>query len=68
MTLSGRRGPRMCATVRSTRCGASTLQVEAGEIVGLIGVNGAGKSTTMLSIVGVVKPSQRNDYLRWTEH
>ncbi|MGD9712156.1 MAG: ABC transporter ATP-binding protein [Thermomicrobiales bacterium] len=32
------------------------LQVESGEIVGLIGVNGAGKSTTMLSIVGVVRP------------
>lgn len=33
------------------------LHVDAGEIVGLIGVNGAGKSTTMLSIVGVVKPA-----------
>ncbi len=33
------------------------LHVDSGEIVGLIGVNGAGKSTTMLSIVGVVKPA-----------
>jgi branched-chain amino acid transport system ATP-binding protein len=33
-----------------------TLHVDEGEIVGLIGVNGAGKSTTMLSILGVVKP------------
>lgn len=33
-----------------------SLDVEQGEVVGLIGVNGAGKSTTMLSIVGVVKP------------
>lgn len=32
------------------------LQVDRGEIVGLIGANGAGKSTTMLSIMGVVKP------------
>ncbi len=32
------------------------LQVEQGEIVGLIGANGAGKSTTMLSIMGTVKP------------
>jgi branched-chain amino acid transport system ATP-binding protein len=32
------------------------LQVEQGEIVGLIGANGAGKSTTMLSIMGAVKP------------
>jgi branched-chain amino acid transport system ATP-binding protein len=34
-----------------------SLEVEEGEIVGLIGVNGAGKSTTMLSILGVVRPS-----------
>lgn len=34
-----------------------SLSVDEGEIVGLIGVNGAGKSTTMLSIMGVVRPS-----------
>ncbi|MEA2598967.1 MAG: branched-chain amino acid transport system ATP-binding protein [Thermomicrobiales bacterium] len=34
-----------------------SLTVDEGEIVGLIGVNGAGKSTTMLSIMGVVRPS-----------
>jgi branched-chain amino acid transport system ATP-binding protein len=34
-----------------------SLAVDEGEIVGLIGVNGAGKSTTMLSIMGVVRPS-----------
>ena len=33
------------------------LHVEQGEIVGLIGANGAGKSTTMLSIMGAVKPT-----------
>jgi branched-chain amino acid transport system ATP-binding protein len=33
-----------------------SLSVEVGEIVGLIGANGAGKSTTMLSILGVVRP------------
>lgn len=32
------------------------MQVEEGEIVGLIGANGAGKSTTMMSIMGAVKP------------
>ena len=35
-----------------------SLTVEEGEIVGLIGVNGAGKSTTMLSVMGVVRPSR----------
>jgi branched-chain amino acid transport system ATP-binding protein len=33
-----------------------SLDVNEGEIVGLIGANGAGKSTTMLSIMGVVRP------------
>jgi len=32
------------------------LHVEQGEIVGLIGANGAGKSTTMMSVMGAVKP------------
>jgi branched-chain amino acid transport system ATP-binding protein len=35
-----------------------TLHVDEGEIVGLIGVNGAGKSTTILSVLGVVRPSR----------
>jgi branched-chain amino acid transport system ATP-binding protein len=40
-----------------------SLSIDEGEIVGLIGVNGAGKSTTMLSIMGVVRPSAgRIDY------
>jgi branched-chain amino acid transport system ATP-binding protein len=34
-----------------------SLRVEAGEIVGLIGVNGAGKSTTIRSIVGIIRPA-----------
>lgn len=33
-----------------------SLQVEAGQIVTLIGANGAGKSTTIRAIVGLVKP------------
>ena len=33
-----------------------SLQVEQGEIVGLIGVNGAGKSTTLMTIAGVLQP------------
>ncbi len=33
-----------------------TLTVNAGEVVGLLGRNGAGKSTTMKSIMGIVPP------------
>ncbi len=33
------------------------LRVEEGEIVTILGANGAGKSTTLLSISGLVKPS-----------
>ncbi len=37
-----------------------SLQVEAGQIVTLIGANGAGKSTTLRAISGLVKPSGGN--------
>ena len=35
-----------------------SLQVEAGEVVGLLGRNGVGKSTTLKTIMGLVNPSQ----------
>ena len=35
-----------------------TLEVEEGEIVTLIGSNGAGKSTTLRSISGLTPPRQ----------
>jgi len=35
-----------------------SLEVRPGEIVGLIGANGAGKSTTLMTISGILKPSQ----------
>jgi branched-chain amino acid transport system ATP-binding protein len=35
-----------------------SLQVNAGEVVGLIGRNGVGKSTTLKTIMGLVRPSQ----------
>lgn len=35
-----------------------SLSVEKGKIVTLIGANGAGKSTTLRSIAGIVKPKQ----------
>jgi branched-chain amino acid transport system ATP-binding protein len=33
------------------------LTVEKGQIVALLGANGAGKSTTIKAIMGLVKPS-----------
>src|SRR5262249_378170 len=35
-----------------------SLEVKAGEVVGLLGRNGVGKSTTLKSIMGLVRPSQ----------
>jgi ABC-2 type transport system ATP-binding protein len=34
------------------------IQIETGEIVGIIGHNGAGKSTTMKMIAGLIEPSE----------
>jgi branched-chain amino acid transport system ATP-binding protein len=35
-----------------------SIHIDEGEMVGLIGVNGAGKSTTLMTIAGVVQPSE----------
>ncbi len=35
-----------------------SLRVDSGEIVALIGVNGAGKSTTIMTIAGVLRPAE----------
>jgi len=35
-----------------------SLRVNQGEMVGLIGVNGAGKTTSLMTIAGVLKPTQ----------
>ena len=43
-------------TAASTPCAGSRLEVGKGEIVALIGGNGAGKSTTLNSISGLVRP------------
>ena len=35
-----------------------SLEVQPGEVIGLLGRNGVGKSTTLKSIMGLVRPSQ----------
>ena len=39
-----------------------SLEVPEGEIVTLIGANGAGKSSTLRTIAGLVKPAGGNIY------
>ena len=43
-----------------------SLSVEEGQIVALLGANGAGKSTTLQTIAGVVKPA--GGEIRFGEH
>jgi branched-chain amino acid transport system ATP-binding protein len=35
-----------------------SIEVNQGEMVGLIGVNGAGKSTTLITVAGVLRPAE----------
>ena len=44
------------------------IDVNEGEIVTLIGANGAGKSTTMMTIFGSPRAPQGHDHLRRAEH
>ncbi len=44
------------------------LKIEAGEIVGVIGHNGAGKSTTMKMIAGLVEPTSGSIRVMGTGH
>ena len=43
----------------ATSCSTSSLRVERNEVVALLGRNGAGKSTTLKSLMGVVTPALR---------
>ncbi len=43
-----------------------SFQVEPGEIVGLLGLNGAGKSTTMKHILGIMKPHKGEIFVNQT--
>ena len=38
------------------RLGSLSFSCEPGDIIGLIGINGAGKSTTINAILNIVKP------------
>lgn len=38
-----------------------SIEVPKGEIVTLVGSNGAGKSTTLRTISGLMKPKKRHD-------
>lgn len=44
-----------------------SLEVKAGEIVALIGANGAGKSTTLRTISGLLKPSNKDSKVIFKE-
>ena len=35
-----------------------SIEVRAGEVVGLLGRNGVGKSTTLKTVMGLVRPSE----------
>ena len=53
-------GPHRVATAACRCCSASTSRSRAGEIVALLGTNGAGKSTTLNAISGIVEPDGGN--------
>ena len=39
-----------------------SFTVDQGELVGLIGLNGAGKSTTIKHVIGLLKPKEGKIY------
>ena len=57
------RGDRHATTGRSTSSRASASRSTAGELVCLLGGNASGKSTTLKTILGIVKP--RNGSVRF---
>jgi len=45
-----------------------SLEVQAGEIVSLIGANGAGKTTLLNTISGIRSPPPGSDFFGWPRH
>ena len=45
-----------------------SLAVGKGEVVALIGANGAGKTSTLRAVSGMLKPARREDPLRRAGH
>ncbi len=63
------RSATWCAAMAaSPRCAASRWTVKAGQLVALIGANGAGKSTTLRAISGLVPPRSGADAVRRHRH
>ena len=63
--------PKMLLQVKNLRCSYGSLEVVhgislhvcAGEIVGLLGANGAGKSSLLKSIIGLLPPRQGDIFI-----
>ena len=45
-----------------------SFKVEKGKIYGLVGRNGAGKSTTFRMILNIIEPSSRRNIVWWRKN
>jgi ABC-2 type transport system ATP-binding protein len=40
-----------------------SFKIENGKVLGIVGRNGAGKSTIFRTILGLIEPTSRNNYI-----